>query len=124
MSDPRDTFPGRMGTFDEVTESANRKLAEIGLAVAAGSTEFGAVLTGQSYPFPERMGFCAARPGDMPATEQPAPKPPRSPQEIEKEAERIRKEIGDRKSSYAAAIEVAELAELVRDLAHHLVKKG
>ena len=49
---------------------------------------------------------------------------PKSLEEIEAEAERIRKEIDERKSSYAAAIEVAELAELVRDLAHHLVKKG
>jgi hypothetical protein len=48
---------------------------------------------------------------------------PRPLNEIETEAERIRKEIDGRKSSYTAAIEVAELAELVRDLAHHLAKK-
>jgi adenylosuccinate lyase len=48
----------------------------------------------------------------------------KSLEDIEAEAERIRKEIEARKSSYAAAIEVAELAELVRDLAHHLVKKS
>ena len=47
----------------------------------------------------------------------------KTPEEIEAEAERIRKEIEGRKSSYAAAVEVAELAELIRDLAHHLTKK-
>jgi hypothetical protein len=45
----------------------------------------------------------------------------RTPEEIAKEAERIRAEIETRKSSYAAAIEVAELAELIRDLARHAI---
>ena len=46
----------------------------------------------------------------------------RTLEEIEKEAERVRKEIEARPKSYAAAIEVAELAELIRDLAHHLAE--
>jgi hypothetical protein len=44
-------------------------------------------------------------------------------EEIEAKAEKIRKEIDKRKSSYAAAVEVAELAELVRELARHLARK-
>jgi hypothetical protein len=48
----------------------------------------------------------------------------KSLEEIADEAEKIRAEIEKRKSSYAAAIEVAELAELIRDLARHLDRKA
>jgi hypothetical protein len=48
----------------------------------------------------------------------------KSLEQIAAEAEKIRAEIEKRKSSYAAAIEVAELAELIRDLARHFEKKS